>query len=100
MSQTEKVPPTLDERHDRFVTRYLEKQREESSEVIRRRAARPSIQESEHRKENTITAYVDDEEMAIIQEYVGQRNMSEVLRNAILDKAAYFHSMKQRRSKK
>jgi len=44
--------------------------------------------------------YVNAEELEVIREYVGNRNMSEVLRNAILDKAVYFHSLKQRRTKK
>ena len=102
MPQTEQVPTTFVERHDRFVERYLKKdmQREKSPEEIKRRVGRPPIPESERREKNTITAYVSDEELEIIRAYVGQRSMSEVLRNAILDKAVYVHELKQRRSKK
>jgi len=99
MSQTEKAPLTLGERHDRFVKRYLEGQRLKSLEERKRPVGRPPIPESERRENNTITAYVSDEELEIIRTYVGQRSMSEVLRSAILDKAVYFHEMKQRRTK-
>jgi len=99
MTQAENVPQTFEERHDRFVKRYLERQRQRSPEEVKRPVGRPPIPESERREKNTITAYVSDEELDIIREYVGQRSMSEVLRNAILDKAVYIHEMKRRRSK-
>ena len=101
MTQSENTPPIFGG-HDGFVARYLQKemQRERSPEEIRRRVGRVPIPESEQRAENSICVYVNPEELEIIREYVGSRNMSEVLRNAILDKAVYFHSLKQRRTKK
>ena len=102
MTQTNITPQTLDERHDRFVEGYLKKEmrQQESPVESTRCTGRVPIPESEQREENSICIYVNAEELEIIREYVGKRNMSEVLRNAILDKAVYFHSLKQRRTKK
>ena len=102
MTQTETIPRAFDDRSEGFVERYLQKEmrRQRSPEEAQRRVGRMPIPESEQREENAICVYVNAEELEIIREYVGTRNMSEVLRNAILDKAMYFHSLKQRRGKK
>ena len=99
---TNTPPLTLEERHDRFVKEYLRKEMRQQKSPVKstRCAGRVPIPESEQREENSICVYVNAEELEIIREYVGKRNMSEVLRNAILDKAVYFHSLKQRRTKK
>ena len=80
--------PTSEERHDRFVSKYMKNQKEKRSEEIRNKAGRKPIPECQRRERNVIKAYVSDEELEIIRTYVGDRSTSDVVRSLILDAAA------------
>jgi len=53
MPKSDKNFPTLDERHNRFVKKYMEQEREKRAELIRRGIRRHPLAKSEPQEKNT-----------------------------------------------
>ena len=76
----------VEQAHDNFVKRYFVSQRKETTEELRQRnAGCTPIPKSERRGNNKVAVYLNDEEMKTVQEFVGERRISDVIRNLVLE---------------
>lgn len=85
---TKQSLPAPNERHDHFVQKYMQTNKEKRSQEIKSQAGRKPLPESERRERNVLKTYVSDTELEAVRAYVGTRSTSDVLRSLILDAAA------------